>query len=113
MVFDTFSLEPMDNFKADFIEKKQKTCIKTTEKTEYSILVNWKTQAYQKFLQNKQRKKQIEQLRQQLSKLDMKEKSIKTEKDRYEEAIARPFEVSLFHHSGNNYHKTQTARNDF
>ena len=50
MVFDTLSLEPMDNFKADFIEKKQKTFIKTTEKTEYSILVNWKTQAYQKFL---------------------------------------------------------------
>ena len=62
---------------------------------EFNLTLTWTTPEYIKYLEGAERRKQIEDLSWQIDTLNSQKEQLIKERDKFEDAVAKPYEMSL------------------
>lgn len=94
---DTLWFGPLAALRSEFAETNETTLKVRADWTdrEYTICLRWNTKEYGAYKAGLDRTKAIEDLRLQLDSLSLQQKSLVSERDKCEEAIARPYEITM------------------
>ena len=98
--FDTLDIPKLDSLRPEFLRSDHMELVltSTVKKIHYTLEIKWTTQEYRQFMSDQIRNSQVEKLEQEILTLQKEQSTVGDEKQKFEKAIAKPYQVKMVQH---------------